>query len=197
MANIIPRPAKLKQTEEKVFFSEKTVISGEFSAVADLFRHLIPKSTDATANNLTFIVDNDIPEEGYKIICENGDINIFCSAKAGALYGFMTLVQLCAGSDNFNAVIVNDAPKYNWRGFMLDCSRHFWSVDKLKQILDYMASIKMNVFHWHLADDQGWRIEIKKYPLLTEKGAIRKGTQYSVVHARDKYSTFNEGEYGR
>lgn len=197
MANIIPRPAKLKQTEEKVFFSEKTVISGEFSAVADLFRHLIPKSTDATANNLTFIVDNDIPEEGYKIICENGDINIFCSAKAGALYGFMTLVQLCAGSDNFNAVIVNDAPKYNWRGFMLDCSRHFWSVDKLKQILDYMASIKMNVFHWHLADDQGWRIEIKKYPLLTEKGAIRKGTQYSVVHARDKYSTYNEGEYGR
>lgn len=197
MANIIPRPAKLKQTEEKVFFSEKTVISGEFSAVADLFRHLIPKSTDATANNLTFIVDNDIPEEGYKIICENGDINIFCSAKAGALYGFMTLVQLCAGSDNFNAVFVNDAPKYNWRGFMLDCSRHFWSVDKLKQILDYMASIKMNVFHWHLADDQGWRIEIKKYPLLTEKGAIRKGTQYSVVHARDKYSTYNEGEYGR
>ena len=85
----------------------------------------------------------------------------------------MSVVQLAAGNDSFKAVLIEDAPKYNWRGFMLDCSRHFWSMDKLKQILDYMASIKMNVFHWHLADDQGWRIEIKKYPLLTEKGAIR------------------------
>lgn len=197
MSNIIPRPIKAKELGEKVWFSKKTVISGEFCDVANLFEALIPQAVQAAENNLTFIVDNDIDEEGYKILCENGDINIFCSTCAGALYGFMTLVQLAAGNDSFNAVIIDDAPKYEWRGFMLDCSRHFWSTDKLKMILDYMASIKMNVFHWHLADDQGWRIEIKKYPLLTEKGAIRKGTQYSVVHARDKFSTYNEGEYGR
>ena len=197
MSNIIPRPAFAKELEEKVYFSKKTKVSGEFSEVATLFENLIPESNDAEANNLTFIVDNDIVEEGYKIICENGDINVFCSSRAGALYGFMSIVQLAAGNNNFKAVLINDAPKYAWRGFMLDCSRHFWSVAKIKQVLDYMASIKMNVFHWHLADDQGWRIEIKKYPLLTEKGAIRKGTQYSVVHARDKYSTYNEGEYGK
>ena len=197
MANIIPRPIKTKELEEKVWFSKKTVISGEFSEVAELFEHLIPETVDAEANTLNFIVDNDIAEEGYKIICENGDINLFCSARAGALYGFMTIVQLAAGNDNFNAVVIEDAPKYNWRGFMLDCSRHFWPMEKLKEILDYMASIKMNVFHWHLADDQGWRIEIKKYPLLTEKGSIRKGTPYSVIHMRDKDSTYNAGEYGR
>ncbi|MBQ8267282.1 MAG: beta-N-acetylhexosaminidase [Clostridia bacterium] len=197
MANIIPRPMMSKNLDEKIWFSKKTVISGEFSAVAELFENLIPKPHEAEANNLTFIVDNDIAEEGYKILYENGDINIFCSTAAGALYGFMTIVQLAAGNDSFNAVLVDDAPKYAWRGFMLDCSRHFWTMDKIKQILDYMASIKMNVFHWHLADDQGWRIEIKKYPLLTEKGAIRKGTPYSVIHMRDKDSTYNEGEYGR
>ena len=197
MANIIPRPAFSKDTEGKICFSKKTVISGEFSYVATLFENLIPEAKDATENQLTFIVDQTIAEEGYKILYDNGNINVFCSAKAGALYGFMTLVQLAAGNDYFNAVVVDDAPKYNWRGFMLDCSRHFWSMDKLKEILDYMASIKMNVFHWHLADDQGWRIEIKKYPLLTEKGAMRKGTPYSVAHMRDKDSTYNEGEYGR
>ncbi|MBQ6884617.1 MAG: beta-N-acetylhexosaminidase [Clostridia bacterium] len=197
MANIIPRPAFCKEEDKKIWFSKKTVISGEFSEVARLFENLIPEAQNAEANNLTFIIDKDIAEEGYKIICENGDINIFCSDKAGALYGFMTLVQLAAGNDSFNSVVINDAPKYAWRGFMLDCSRHFWSMDKLKQILDYMASIKMNVFHWHLADDQGWRIEIKKYPLLTEKGAIRRGTQFSVVHKYYEGYTYDKGEYGR
>ena len=132
MANIIPRPAKSKETNEKIWFSKKTVISGEFSAVAKLFENLIPEAKEAEANNLTFIVDDDIAEEGYKILYENGDINIFCSTKAGALYGFMTIVQLAAGSDSFNAVLVDDAPKYAWRGFMLDCSRHFWTMDKIK-----------------------------------------------------------------
>ena len=197
MPNIIPRPIKAQEFEEKIWFSKKTVISGEFADVTNLFEKLVPEAQEAEKNNLTFIVDKDIVEEGYKIVCENGDINVFCSARAGALYGFMTLVQLAAGNDNFNAVVIEDAPKYNWRGFMLDCSRHFWSMDKLKEILDYLASIKMNVFHWHLADDQGWRIEIKKYPLLTEKGSIRQGTPYSVLQMRDKENPYNKGEYGR
>lgn len=197
MANVIPRPLKMKELSQKVSFSKKTVISGEFSECTRLFERLIPEAVNAKENNLTFIADNDIAEEGYKILCSNGDINVFCRDSAGALYGFMTLVQLSLGKDEFDAVVIEDAPKYSWRGFMLDCSRHFWSVDKLKEILDYLASLKMNVFHWHLADDQGWRIEIKKYPLLTEKGSIRKGTQFSVMHGRDKFSSYNEDEYGR
>ena len=72
------------------------------------------------------------------------------------------------------AVQIEDSPRFEWRGFMLDASRHFWNKDEVKHILDLMSLYKLNKFHWHLTDDQGWRIEIEKYPLLTEKGAWRK-----------------------
>lgn len=71
-------------------------------------------------------------------------------------------------------VTIKDAPRFEWRGIMLDVSRHFYTKEEVKELLDIMALYKMNKFHWHLTDDQGWRIEIKKYPLLTEKGAWRK-----------------------
>lgn len=197
MANIIPRPLSLKQTDEKVFFSKKTEISGEFSDVLKPFENLIADSDSAESNKLTFFADETIAKDGYKIICTDGDINVFCSDCGGALYAFMTLVQLAAGGDSFNAVTVADAPAYAWRGFMLDCSRHFWTKDKIKQVLDFMASIKMNIFHWHLSDDQGWRIEIKKYPLLTEKGSIRKGTPVSIKQIQSIGPKHDEKEYGR
>ena len=72
------------------------------------------------------------------------------------------------------AVEIKDSPRFDWRGLMLDVSRHFYDKDEVKELLDLMALYKMNKFHWHLTDDQGWRVEIKKYPLLTEKGAWRK-----------------------
>lgn len=72
------------------------------------------------------------------------------------------------------AVEIKDSPRFGWRGLMLDVSRHFYDKDEVKELLDLMALYKMNKFHWHLTDDQGWRVEIKKYPLLTEKGAWRK-----------------------
>ena len=72
------------------------------------------------------------------------------------------------------AVQIEDSPRFEWRGFMLDASRHFWNKDEVKHVLDLMSLYKLNKFHWHLTDDQGWRIEIEKYPLLTEKGAWRK-----------------------
>ncbi len=197
MLNIIPRPAKAKETGNKIWFSDKTVISGEFSYVAEIFKNSIPKSQNATENALNFIFDGNITAEGYKIICDNGDINVFSSDKAGALYAFATLVQLSAGNEWFDGVVIEDTPKHSWRGFMLDCSRHFWSVEKIKKTLDFMASVKMNVFHWHLVDDQGWRIEIKKYPLLTEKGAVRKGTAQFVNHIRDKEYPYTPEEYGK
>ena len=71
---------------------------------------------------------------------------------------------------------IADAPRYEWRGMHLDCSRHFFTKDEVKKYIDYLAMYKLNVFHWHLVDDQGWRIEIKKYPLLTKIGSKRKAT---------------------
>ena len=84
-------------------------------------------------------------------------------------------------------VQIEDVPRFEWRGFMLDASRHFWSKDEVKHVLDLMSLYKLNKFHWHLSDDQGWRIEIEKYPLLTEKGAWRKfNEQDRICMARAK-----------
>ena len=71
---------------------------------------------------------------------------------------------------------INDTPHFGYRGFMLDCSRHFWDVETIKEVIDILALHKMNRFHWHLTEDQGWRIEIKKYPLLTKIGSLREQT---------------------
>lgn len=183
MVNIIPKPAKAQELNEKIWFSKKTEFCGEFAQTAKTFEHLIPDAVEAQANVFTFIKDADIEAEGYKILYSDGNVNVFCSDAAGALYAFMSVVQLAGGKDSFNAVIIEDKPKCSWRGFMLDCSRHFWTVKKIKKTLDYMATIKMNIFHWHLCDDQGWRIEIKKYPVLTEKGSVRCGTSKSPYQA--------------
>ena len=106
----------------------------------------------------------------------------------------MTLLQLAENKGQLQAVSVSDAPHYHHRGFMLDCARHFWTVDQIKKILDVMARLKMNIFHWHLTEDQGWRIEIKKYPLLTEKGSIRKSTPLS---GDSEHGPRDYHEYGR
>ena len=96
---------------------------------------------------------------------------------AGLVNGVATLRQLLPTSTQTPAVVplvtVADAPHYGWRGLMIDSSRHFFTPDELKQTLDLMALYKLNKMHWHLTDDQGWRIEIKAYPLLTEQGAWR------------------------
>lgn len=75
---------------------------------------------------------------------------------------------------------IKDEPRFGWRGFMLDVSRHFYSVEVIKEMIDLMAMFKMNTFHWHLTDDQGWRIEIKKYPRLTSVGAWRMEKEGAV-----------------
>ena len=88
---------------------------------------------------------------------------------------------------SIHVVQIEDAPRFEWRGFMLDASRHFWNKKEVKHVLDLMSLYKLNKFHWHLSDDQGWRIEIEKYPLLTEKGAWRKfNTQDRTCMARAK-----------
>ena len=196
MINLIPKPQKAKEIKEKVCFSTKTKLCGEFLKTIELFGHLIPEAKDATENNLTFIKDDDIVADGYLITYNDGDINIFCSDKGGALYGFMTLVQLAHGNDSFDAVEVADKPEFAWRSFMLDCARQFWPTQHIKKTLDILASLKMNVFHWHLCDDQGWRVEIKKYPILTEKGTVRRGSSRCPNQTLDKEKPYDDGVYG-
>ena len=119
--------------------------------------------------------------EGYVLTVNKKGITIAGESAAGVFYGIQTLRKsLFADSIVYSqilpAVRITDAPRFPWRGMHLDCSRHFWSVDFVKKFIDLLALHNMNVFHWHLTDDQGWRIEIKKWPRLTTVGSKRSGT---------------------
>lgn len=110
-------------------------------------------------------------DESYRLTVESEKIIINAVTDLGALHGLETLLQLLQNTSNsysFPNVDIKDSPRFVWRGLMIDAARHFQPVDVIKRNLDAMASMKMNIFHWHLADDQGWRIEMKKHPRLNE-----------------------------
>lgn len=121
-------------------------------------------------------------EEAYTININNKNIKISGFTSAGVFYGVQTLrksLPICNATNNpivLPAAEIKDAPRFKYRGMMLDCSRHFFSIDFIKKFIDLIALHNMNTFHWHLNDDQGWRIEIKKYPKLVEIGSVRTGT---------------------
>ncbi|WP_071133606.1 beta-N-acetylhexosaminidase [Millionella massiliensis] len=114
-----------------------------------------------------------LDEEAYRLQVNGEGVTVEASTPSGLFYGAETLLQLIRwGKGRVGACEIQDAPRYAWRGFMLDESRHFFGKEKVKQYLDLMATLKMNVFHWHLTDETGWRIEIRKYPKLTSVGAV-------------------------
>jgi len=135
--------------------------------------------------HILLCVDNNMGEEAYKLLIIPQRIEITAAKPAGFFYAFQTIKQLMprnvmAGVTDKSVnvwsvpcVAIEDEPRFGWRGFMLDEGRHFYGKEEIKKILDVMAAYKMNRFHWHLTEDQGWRIEIKKYPKLTEIGAWR------------------------
>jgi len=136
----------------------------------------------------------ELGEEGYQLRIDSTGITIQGLTNAGVFYGIQTLAQMLPrGGEGLTevdlpAVEIEDRPRYPGRGFMLDESRHFHGIQAVKRLLDVMAALKMNIFHWHLTDDQGWRIEIKGYPRLTEIGSVRRGTgrsMFSMFTRRD------------
>jgi hexosaminidase len=142
--------------------------------------------------------------EGYELMATPESVVIRAPTQAGLFYGVQTLLQLLPSNIFSTNVVTNvdwqmpcvqieDWPRFKWRGLMLDVSRHFFTTDEVEQLLNAMATLKMNVFHWHLTDDQGWRIEIKKYPKLTQIGAWRPGVGFGL----DPKSTTAYGPDGR
>ena len=195
MTHIIPKPLYCNTTGGTVPFGAKTVFSGDFEEIFQVLREFMPKT--GGGNKIIFVKDTFLEKEEYRIECGEKDITVFAADKSGAFYAVMSLIQLNMGRKSLPQVIISDKPRFYHRGFMLDCSRHFWTVEKIKKILDFMALLKMNVFHWHLSDDQGWRIEIEKYPLLTEKGAVRRVTDLNK-NCSGHYAPQTVGtEYGR
>ena len=132
---------------------------------------------DAAACVRKDIVDKTLGEEEYTISIKNGELAVKASSERGFFYAGQTLRQLAGSDGRYPNVEIRDWPRFGYRGLHLDCSRHFFSVREVKRYLDIMALHKLNVLHWHLTDDQGWRIEIDSWPRLTEVGAWRVGNR--------------------
>ena len=158
----------------------------------------------AVDGEIWFGTDNSLPAEGYTLKTGSNCIEIKASSFGGQLYALQTLLQLLPreyfASTMQNdvewtipIVDINDKPLLGHRGYMLDIARHFFNKEEVKKVLDIMVLYKMNRFHWHLTDDQGWRVEIPEYPKLTEVGAIRKASFSNA----DGQNFYDDTEYGR
>ncbi len=168
----------------KEFADKITFISGRICSYATP----VGLSKDSgKVKGFIFLKDSTLGEEEYSINITKANCTVRASSYNGFLYAVQTLKQLTSvsifsetpdASEKFlfPCVKIQDKPRFGYRGMHLDCSRHFFSVEEVKKYLDVMAMYKLNRFHWHLTDDQGWRAEIKKYPKLTEVGAFRNGT---------------------
>ena len=220
--SVIPYPNSLVPEEGSFVFNKKTKmictlsldsasqeVVRNFSAllnnVAGLKTECIVEEEKGEKNIVFFDLDTSIANEGYSLDIDPSKIIIKASSAAGFYYAVQSLKQLLPiavygdkESDSIEkwevpCVHIDDAPRFSYRGMHLDVARHFFSVDEVKRYIDLLAMHKLNVFHWHLTDDQGWRIEIKKYPKLTEIGSIRKHTM--VEKNFDQYDNTPYGGY--
>ncbi len=138
--------------------------------------------TEGNKNIIQFVLDESIAEkEGYQLDVTADKITVKAATEVGIFYGIQTIHKALPITDGIKlaaipAGTVKDHPEFGYRGFMIDVGRHFFSVDYLKEIIDMLAMHNINYFHWHLTEDQGWRIEIKKYPNLTKIGSHRRAT---------------------
>jgi hexosaminidase len=134
---------------------------------------------DTSRPSIALVLDaayHDPTGEGYRLAVTERAVTIRARREAGLFYGVETLRQLIRPDGTIPAITIVDAPRFRWRGMHLDVGRHWFPVDFVKRYIDLMARYKLNSFHWHLTEDQGWRIEIRKYPRLTEVGACRAET---------------------
>ena len=160
----------------KAFAAQLSLVSAQESAVAE----------GAGESGFVFILNSQLPEEAYTLSVDSKCVKVEASSLRGFNYAIQTIKQMLpveiyaktpASADwTIPCVKINDAPRFGYRGLHLDESRHFFGMEEVKRYLDIMAVHKLNTLHWHLTDDQGWRIEIKKYPELTAIGSKRSGT---------------------
>ncbi len=191
---IIPKPAHLKVYQGEFDLNSKTVLyfGGTTFDSENLGRRFIDEIKAETgieiqiskakpsSGGIHISRSKKLKNEAYVLDVSPNSIQIKASHSSGVYYALQTLKQLIPIKERTNnnsfkipSVNISDRPEFGWRGYMLDVSRHFFDKDKIKEVLDFMAGLKLNRFHWHLADDQGWRLEIKKYPRLTSIGAWR------------------------
>lgn len=181
---IIPEPKSIKTDKNHAFdFSAIQLGSSRLdqTVLADFLTFV--KRPVAEAPNVLFKTDQTLPPEGYRLTIDE-TATIFFATDAGAFYGLQTLKQILFQCGNeLPKCEIEDAPAFGYRGLMLDVGRYFYSVEDVKAILDRMALHKLNLFHFHLTEDQGWRVQIDRYPMLTAIGSRRSNTNFDrVVH---------------
>ncbi|HML72271.1 MAG TPA: family 20 glycosylhydrolase [Macellibacteroides fermentans] len=212
--NVIPKPLSLVQNEGsfKVTKSTKFYASTpEAKTIATFFASKIESSTgydlaiseeEVSSNAIALLIDNslEVNDEGYTLDATDKLVSIKAKTAKGLFYGMQTLMQLLPAEIESTTVVngiawtlpcvtIKDEPRFAYRGIMLDPCRHFIPVENIKKQLDVLALFKINQFHWHLTEDQGWRIEIKKYPKLTEIGSKRvdgEGTEYGGFYTQEQ-----------
>ena len=208
--NLIPKPQNIEHYSGSFVLNSKTVIQADKNSFeAKYLQQIIEQqlglnleiTTSSKAKSKIIFVTKIIEEkksfkEWYNLSISKNEVVIKATEDHGIFYAIQTLIQLLPLEKSLEIKIpclsITDQPKFQWRGMHLDVSRHFFPKDFIKKYIDYLAMYKMNTFHWHLTDDQGWRIEIKKYPKLTEVGAWRNGSM--VGHYTDQ--TFDDIRYG-
>jgi len=200
---IIPEPVKVSLNDGVFFLNQKTTIQADLTSPknGEYLKQVLalqyglnlifedPLKNNEGKNSIILKPSKEKEQdnfEKYSLIVSNANIIISGTSAIGVFYGIQTLLQLIPHKTvkgdkisleySIPCVSIEDFPRFKWRGFMLDESRHFFGKKQVKKMLDLMALLKLNTFHWHLTDDQGWRVEIKKYPLLTKIGSKREGT---------------------
>ncbi|MCE7992684.1 MAG: beta-N-acetylhexosaminidase [Roseivirga sp.] len=208
---IIPNPAEIMQgTGQFTITSDTRLAYGKGAKKTALFLQ-IALNEDFNLNNefakerkaeILLTINPELNQkEGYSLSISNKGIQIVGGTETGLFYGVQSLRQMLLFARKTNdkitldAVTIKDSPRFEWRAFMLDESRHFKGIRQVRKLLDQMALLKMNVFHWHLTDDQGWRIEIKKYPKLTAVGSHRNNTQIGGWNSEKRSNQPHGGFY--
>ncbi|OAV74630.1 Beta-hexosaminidase [Bacteroidales bacterium Barb7] len=210
--NIIPAPQSLVQNDGRFVLNAQTTVyasTSEGRTVAEFFiakinavtGYALRKADEEAAKGISLLIDNslDVTDEGYTLDVTDECVTVKAQTPQGLFYGMQTFLQLLpaeiesptvAGGIAWEApaVTVRDEPRFEYRGIMLDACRHFISVENIKKQLDVLSLFKINRLHWHLTDDQGWRIEIKRYPELTNVGSKRiegEGHEYGGFYTQE------------
>ena len=216
---IIPEPQKLIPATGVYSFKSNTAITviakdNDITSVAKMLAEQLKASFDIAlpvkagslkSNGIFFVQNDQLGDEAYQLNITTKNITIQSKNGKGAFYALQSLFQLMpaqvytAVKSNIIATVpacqVADAPRFSYRGLMLDAGRHFYSVDFIKRYIDLMAVYKLNTFHWHLTEDQGWRIEIKKYPKLTTVGGFRNANIIGRYPGKGSNNTRYGGYY--
>jgi hexosaminidase len=218
-APIIPAPMKVEAQEgnfglnaashiraDREFRNEAQLLAARLRPATGFPLKIKSAAERSTGDILLLKSDAPLGAEGYELSVTSSNVVIRAPTAAGIFYGEQSLLQLLPPGIfsshrvtnvdwRIACVEIKDQPRFAWRGFMLDVSRHFFTKKEVEQVLDLMALYKMNTFHWHLVDDQGWRIQIKKYPKLTSIGAWRDGIGFGLDPAAST-AYDRRGRYG-